>query len=63
MQAALEAADAVIVATDWPEFVAYDAEKYAAHVPGGIFVDAMNRFDPAAITKAGMRYIGVGRQG
>jgi len=34
---------------------------YAQAIPGGVFVDAMNRFDPKAVSEAGLRYIGVGR--
>jgi UDPglucose 6-dehydrogenase len=61
MDEALQDADAVIVATDWPEFVSHAPAAYAAKLPGGVFVDAMNRFDMQAVTDAGLRYVGVGR--
>ena len=61
LAAALEGADAVIVATDWPEFVSYPAADYAKAMSGTLFVDAMNRFDIAAMQDAGLHYIGVGR--
>lgn len=61
IEEALEGADAVIVATDWPEFLAYTPEQYAAKLTGKVFVDAMNRFDIPAVTAAGLHYIGVGR--
>jgi UDPglucose 6-dehydrogenase len=61
IEEALEGADAVIVATDWPEFLAYTPEQYAAKLGGKVFVDAMNRFDIPAVTAAGLRYVGVGR--
>jgi len=61
MQSAMQGADAVIIATDWPEFVAYKPKDYAKLLPAGVFVDAMNRFDPAAVTKTGLHYVGVGR--
>lgn len=61
MEAALRGAEAVIVATDWPEFVTYPPEAYAKHMKGDVFVDAMNRFALQAIIAAGLRYIGVGR--
>jgi UDPglucose 6-dehydrogenase len=61
MEQALTGAEAVIVATEWPEFISYSPERYAQKLPGGILVDAMNRFDPQAVTAAGLRYIGVGR--
>jgi len=58
---ALADAQAIIVATDWPEFLAYSPKDYVANTSGTVFVDAMNRFDMQAITDAGMSYIGVGR--
>jgi len=57
----LQGADAVIIATDWKEFLEYGLNTYAEHLSGNIFVDAMNCFDIEAVTNAGMRYIGVGR--
>ncbi len=61
ISSALEGADAVIVATEWPEFLAYTPEEYAKQLGGKIFVDAMNCFDMRAIHAAGLQYIGVGR--
>jgi UDPglucose 6-dehydrogenase len=58
---ALAEAEAVIIATDWPEFVAYSPASYAKQLSGHLFVDAMNSFDIQAITGTGLRYIGVGR--
>lgn len=58
---ALHDADAVIVATDWPEFVAFSAQRYANHLSGTVFIDAMNACDPVVIQAAGLQYIGVGR--
>jgi UDPglucose 6-dehydrogenase len=61
IESALEDADAVIVATDWPEFIGYEAEKYKECMIGTIFIDAVNRFVPNHIRTAGLTYIGVGR--
>lgn len=58
---ALRDAEAVIVATDWPEFLRVAPQQYAEKLAGNIFVDAMNRFDIEAVTSSGLRYIGVGR--
>ena len=58
---ALQDADAVIVATHWPEFVNYAPADYAKAMRGKVFVDAMNRFDIAAVQQAGLHYVGVGR--
>jgi UDPglucose 6-dehydrogenase len=61
LEAALQDADAVIVATDWPEFVNYAPADYAKAMRGKVFVDAMNRFDIAAVQQADLHYVGVGR--
>lgn len=61
VDSAVRGAQAVIIATDWPEFVGCKPANYAKLMPNGVFVDAMNCFDATAITKAGLRYIGVGR--
>jgi nucleotide sugar dehydrogenase len=58
---ALKGSDAVIVATEWPEFLSFSPKDYAKNLAGNVFVDAMNRFDIQAMTGAGLRYIGVGR--
>jgi UDPglucose 6-dehydrogenase len=63
MDGAVEGAEAVIIATDWPEFVEFAPSEYAKILTKkAVFVDAYNKFDPKAITKAEMRYIGVGKR-
>lgn len=59
---AIDGADAIIVATNWPEFTDFELSEYAAALKGSVFVDAMNCFDPAAVGAAGLHYIGVGRR-
>jgi UDPglucose 6-dehydrogenase len=61
IEEALQGADAVIVATDWPVFLQYSLDAYAEHLSGKVFVDAMNRFASADVQAAGLTYIGVGR--
>lgn len=61
VESALKGADVVIVATDWPEFKAISSKTYASLLKGTLVVDAMNCLDPAAIRKAGLIYVGVGR--
>lgn len=56
---ALDGAEAVIVATDWQEFLDRPAGNFGSSVK--IFVDAMNRFNADDVKKAGITYIGVGR--
>jgi UDPglucose 6-dehydrogenase len=59
---AVEGAEAVIIATDWPAFVELAPSEYAKQLPkNGVLVDAMNRLDEGAVTKAGLQYVGVGR--
>jgi UDPglucose 6-dehydrogenase len=59
---AIKDVDAMIVATEWPEFLNYSPSKLAKAVKNGIiFVDAVNRFSKADIKDAGLTYIGVGR--
>jgi UDPglucose 6-dehydrogenase len=62
LDAAVANADAVVIATDWPLFLSHTPEAYGRALVGNkLFVDAMNRFDVATITEAGLCYIGVGR--
>jgi len=58
---ALQDAQAVIVATEWPEFKTLPPETYARCMAGRIFIDAMNYCDRAAIAAAGLHYEGIGR--
>lgn len=61
IEEALKDAEAVVVATDWPEFLSYPPEKFVEQLSGSVFLDTMNCFDGTAMTTAGMRYIGIGR--
>jgi len=58
---AAERSDAVVLATDWPEFVALDLPILAARMRGDVLIDGRNVFDPAAVHMAGLRYDCVGR--
>lgn len=58
---AISKADAVFVATDWPEFTSHPASRYAKLMAGKVFVDCMNCFSPEAAKAAGLTYVGVGR--
>jgi UDPglucose 6-dehydrogenase len=49
--------DAVLVATDWPEFKNMDLGKLNC----GVFVDCMNCFEPEKVKKRGSLYVGVGK--
>ncbi|HSX05362.1 MAG TPA: UDP-glucose/GDP-mannose dehydrogenase family protein [Candidatus Saccharimonadales bacterium] len=58
---AVQGADAVVIATDWPELINRAPQEYAEKLAGTILVDAMNRFDMQAVREAGLTHIGVGR--
>ena len=58
-----EGADALVLMTEWPEYLALDLQKLKEIMPGRLFVDARNAFDPALVTKVGLSYVGVGRRG
>jgi UDPglucose 6-dehydrogenase len=55
-------ADAVVVATEWPEFAAVAIDQVAAAMRGNVIVDARNLLDPERVVAAGLRYEGVGRR-
>jgi nucleotide sugar dehydrogenase len=58
---AVERVDAVVVATDWPEFALLDLASIAARMRGQLLVDGRNLFDPASVAAAGLVYDCVGR--
>ena len=58
---AAEAADAVLILTDWEEFVALDLERLRNRMNYGIMVDGRNLFKPEQAAAAGFIYISVGR--
>jgi UDPglucose 6-dehydrogenase len=54
-------ADAVVLATEWPEYLSCDLAALASRMRGTLFFDGRNSFDPAAVQAAGLRYVGIGR--
>ena len=54
-------ADAVLIATEWPEILGYPPEKLASHMDGKLVIDAVNSLDSVKIQAHGLTYIGVGR--
>ena len=57
---ALEGADAVVLVTEWPEFLALDWAQAAARMAGKVVIDGRNALDPAAVRAAGLIYEGIG---
>jgi UDPglucose 6-dehydrogenase len=60
--AAVARADAVVLVTEWPEFVELDWNTVAAAMAGDVIVDGRNALDPEAIRAAGLTYEGIGRR-
>jgi UDPglucose 6-dehydrogenase len=59
--AAAQDADAAILVTEWPEFIALDWEQLAHVMRGRLLVDGRNALDPGAVEAAGLTYEGIGR--
>ena len=55
-------ADAVLVATEWPEFLALDWRDVASVLEGNLIFDGRNCLDSEAVQAAGLTYVGVGRR-
>jgi UDPglucose 6-dehydrogenase len=54
-------ADAVVLATEWPEYVTLDLHALAQVMRGALVVDARNSLDREQVGAAGLRYVGIGR--
>ena len=59
--AALEAADAVVIVTEWNEFRSLDLERVKGLMNGPVMVDLRNVYDPAEMAAAGFEYVSIGR--
>ena len=59
---ACERADAVMVLTEWREFIELDPHKLATTVRGRVVVDGRNCLDVRRWTDAGWRHYGLGRR-
>jgi UDPglucose 6-dehydrogenase len=58
---AAQGADAVVLVTEWPEFLELDWAEVAAAMGGRLVIDGRNALDPEAVCAAGLLYEGVGR--
>jgi UDPglucose 6-dehydrogenase len=58
---AVKDADAVVLVTEWREFLELDFEKVASAMRGNVVIDGRNALDPAAVRAAGLIYEGIGR--
>ncbi len=58
---AIDGADAVVLVTEWEEFVALDWSEVAARMAGTLVLDGRNALDREAVAAAGLTYEGIGR--
>jgi UDPglucose 6-dehydrogenase len=58
---AVAGVDAVVLVTEWPEFVDLDWTEVREAMSGTVVVDGRNALDPAAVRGAGLKYEAVGR--
>jgi len=56
-----DAADALVIVTEWDEFRALDLDDLANRMRGNILVDLRNVWDPKEAERAGFVYVGIGR--
>jgi UDPglucose 6-dehydrogenase len=60
---AINGSDAVVIATEWPEFASLDWAAVGATMRGDLVYDTRRTVPPDAVTAAGLRYVGLGRAG
>jgi UDPglucose 6-dehydrogenase len=54
-------ADAIVLVTEWREFLELDFAQVADAMSGRLVIDGRNALDPAAVRAAGLIYEGIGR--
>ncbi|HEV3283176.1 MAG TPA: UDP-glucose/GDP-mannose dehydrogenase family protein [Solirubrobacteraceae bacterium] len=59
---AIDGADAVVLVTEWPEFLELDWTRVARSMKGDLVIDGRNALDADAVRAAGLKYEGIGRR-
>jgi UDPglucose 6-dehydrogenase len=59
---ALADADAAVLVTEWPQFLALDWREGAQAMRGNVVIDGRNALDGDALRAAGLTYEGIGRR-
>src|SRR5277367_2480418 len=59
---AVEQADAVVLVTEWPEFIDLDWQAVAEAMRGTLVIDGRNALDAEVVRGAGLTYEGIGRR-
>ncbi|MEI6729872.1 MAG: UDP-glucose/GDP-mannose dehydrogenase family protein [Pseudomonadota bacterium] len=60
--AAMENADALVIITEWNEFMRLDLDKIKATLKTPVVVDLRNIYKPVEMQEAGIKYVSIGRQ-
>jgi nucleotide sugar dehydrogenase len=58
---AVTRADAVVLTTEWPEYLGLDLQRVRDCMRGRLVIDARNFFQPEAVARAGLNYESIGR--
>jgi nucleotide sugar dehydrogenase len=58
---AMRNADALVLLTEWPEFLDLDYSRVAETMAGNVIIDGRNALDPESVMSAGLVYEGIGR--
>ena len=58
---AIGGADAVVLLTEWNEFLHLEPTTIKRRMRGDVLIDGRNVLDPERVTRAGLRYHGIGR--
>lgn len=53
--------DALVLVTDWPEFLSLDFGSLTEGMQTPIMIDGRNVLEPKALVEAGFQYVGIGR--
>jgi len=59
---AAEGADAIFIATEWPEFRTPDFEKLGSSLKNKVIFDGRNLYDLPQMKELGYTYFSIGRQ-
>jgi len=60
--AAATGADALVMATVWPQFLSFDLVAVRKVMRGDLFFDGCNNFDPMHVERCGFHYVPVSRR-
>lgn len=60
--AALDKAEALIIATEWPEFIESDLREISSHLNQPVIFDGRNIFKPEVMQESGFTYYSIGRR-